>query len=30
MNNAIATFTELLDIRSASMTRWNGEAVTLT
>src|SRR5438309_10175079 len=30
MNNAIATFTEVLDIRSASMIRWNGEAVTLT
>jgi hypothetical protein len=30
MNNAIATFTEVLDMGSATMIHWNGEAVTLT
>jgi hypothetical protein len=30
MNNAIATFTEVLDMGSASMIHWNGEAVRLT
>jgi hypothetical protein len=30
MNNAIATFTEVLDMGSAIMIYWNGEAVTLT
>src|SRR5882762_1376282 len=30
MNNAIATFMEVLDMGSASMIHWNGEAVRLT
>jgi len=30
MNNAIATFTEALDIGSATMIHWNGEALRLT
>jgi hypothetical protein len=30
MNNAIATFTEVLDMGAATMIHWNGEAVTLT
>jgi hypothetical protein len=29
MNNAIATFTEALDIRSTTMIHWNGETVKL-
>ena len=29
MNNAIATFTEALDIGSTTMIHWNGEAVKL-
>jgi hypothetical protein len=29
MNNAIATFTEVLDMRSSTMIHWNGEAVRL-
>jgi hypothetical protein len=30
MNNAITTFTEVLDMGSAAMIHWNGEAVRLT
>jgi hypothetical protein len=30
MNNAIATFTEVLDMGSASVLHWNGEAVRVT
>jgi len=29
-NNAMATFTEALDIGSATMIHWNGEAISLT
>jgi hypothetical protein len=29
MNNAIATFTEVLDTGSATMIHWNGEAMKL-
>jgi hypothetical protein len=29
MNNATATFTDVLDMRSATMIHWNGEALTL-
>jgi hypothetical protein len=29
MNNAIATFTEVLDMGSSTMIHWNGEAVRL-
>ena len=29
MNNAIATFTEVLDMESSTMIHWNGEAVRL-
>jgi hypothetical protein len=30
MNNAIATFTEALDIGSTTIIHWNGEAMRLT
>jgi hypothetical protein len=30
MNNAITTFTKVLDMSSATMIHWNGEAIRLT